>query len=80
MPKPGIVGQGRKPPPIPLTLQNGQRLVFHSDGISHRFDLRSVSHLSTQEACDFIMSQQRHAHDDASVLAIDYKGAAEIAR
>lgn len=76
-PKPGIVGSLRKlHGATRVELQAGQRLVLHSDGISHRFDLRTLSELTPDQACDWILRHQRHPHDDASVLIIDARDSA----
>lgn len=81
VPKPGIVGRGsRVHSALRLPLARGQRLVFHSDGVSHRFDLRSISELSPQDACAWILRHHRYPHDDASVLVIDARAATEGAR
>ena len=72
--RPGVVGSLQKlQHPVRLELLSGQRLILHSDGISHRFDMRRLSELSPDEACDWIMSQKRYPHDDASVLVIDVR-------
>lgn len=72
VPLPGVIGGSvRKLAAIPLLLHAGQRLYLHSDGISHRFDLRRTNLMPPEEACAFIMRHQRYAHDDASVLVID---------
>ena len=81
VPRPGIVGSLRKiPVALRIELLAGQRLVLHSDGISHRFELRRLSELSPDEACAWLMSHQRHAHDDASVLVIDVRATVEVTR
>lgn len=79
VPKPGIVGGARKmPPAIRFELKVGQRLILHSDGVSHRFDLRSLVGMSPEEACSWILRYHRHSHDDASVLVIDARGSLEV--
>jgi negative regulator of sigma-B (phosphoserine phosphatase) len=81
LPRPGIVGSLRKiPRAMRIALLAGQRLVLHSDGISHRFDLRQLGELSPDEACAWILSHQRHSHDDASVLIIDVRATVEVTR
>lgn len=80
VPRPGIVGSSRRlPEPVRLVLLPGQRLVLHSDGVSHRFDLRKIAAMTPEEACGYILHQHRHAHDDASVLVIDAGVPAEAA-
>lgn len=79
--KPGVVGGLRKiQHPMRVALLSGQRLILHSDGISHRFDMRRLSELSPEEACDWLMRHQRHPHDDASVLVIDVRAPIEVTR
>ncbi len=79
--KPGIVGTRRKiHTTTQVTLSVGQRLCFHSDGISHRFDLHMLSGMSAVEACDYILNNHRHPTDDASILIIDAKAAVESSR
>ncbi|MFO0577360.1 MAG: phosphoserine phosphatase [Polyangia bacterium] len=81
VPRPGIVGRGsRVHGALRLPLARGQRLLFHSDGVSHRFDLRTISELGPEEACAFILRHHRYPHDDASVLVIDAHAATEGAR
>ena len=76
--KPGVVGgAARRLVATPVTMRPGQRLVFHSDGVSHRFDLRTVSLMSPDEACAFILRHQRYPYDDASVLVVDVGASAE---
>lgn len=72
VPLPGVIGGSvRKFVSMRVPLHAGQRLYLHSDGISHRFDLRRTNLMTPEEACAFIMRHQRYAHDDASVLIID---------
>lgn len=72
VPTPGIVGLER---PVRAPLQgrftSGQRLVLHSDGVSHRFDLRSLFGMTPEAACEWILLHHRHQHDDSGVLIID---------
>ncbi len=80
VPRPGIVGAGKKlPPAIRFALSTGQRLIFHSDGISHRFDMRTLSEMKPEEACAWLLRHQRYSHDDACVLIVDARlsGAAQ---
>lgn len=80
-PRPGIVGGLRKlPKSTRVLLPPEQRLILHSDGISHRFDARLVASLLPDEACAFILRHQRHPHDDASVLVIDIRSSVEAKR
>ena len=69
---PGIVGQRygalRE---LTGTLQVGDRLVCHSDGISSRVPLRELRHLSPADACAAIMTHHRRSYDDATVLIAD---------
>lgn len=72
VPRPGIVGNGKKlPAATSFVLTAGQRLIFHSDGISHRFDMRSLSEMSPAQACTWLLRHQRYAHDDSGVLVVD---------
>jgi len=72
VPRPGVIGGAvRKFVATRLKLHPGQRLYFHSDGISRRFDLLSANLLPLEAACAFIMRHHRYAHDDASVLIIE---------
>lgn len=78
VPRPGIVGTSRGlPKPISIELAVGQRFLVHSDGVSHRFDLRTLSEMSAEEACSFILANHRNPSDDASVLIIDIKPSLE---
>lgn len=76
--RPGIVGARRTMHKGTLvTLSAGQRLVMHSDGVSHRFDLRTLSGMSPEEASAFILRNHRYPNDDSSVLVIDIKAGVE---
>jgi phosphoserine phosphatase RsbX len=68
----GILGVRLRPlRTFAATLREGQRIVVHTDGISSRFDLAEMRHLPADQACDAIMQEHRHSHDDATVLVAD---------
>jgi negative regulator of sigma-B (phosphoserine phosphatase) len=52
-------------------LKPGARLALLSDGVSTRFRLEELRHLTPPEACEFIMSRYRRKEDDATVLVAD---------
>lgn len=54
-------------------LEPRSRLALLSDGISGRFRLEELKHLSPSEACHFIISRHRRKEDDASVLVADVR-------
>ncbi|HVK73964.1 MAG TPA: hypothetical protein VM734_11625 [Kofleriaceae bacterium] len=69
---PGIVGQRYQSlRECTGKLRTGDRLVWHSDGISTRVQLSDFRHLTPRDACAAIMSNHRRDHDDATVLIAD---------
>jgi negative regulator of sigma-B (phosphoserine phosphatase) len=69
---PGVLGVRLRPPRIcfadgPIN----DRFVAYSDGISGRFDLKSLRSYSPSELATHIFATHRHEHDDASVVVID---------
>jgi negative regulator of sigma-B (phosphoserine phosphatase) len=52
-------------------LKIGARIALLSDGISMKFRLEELRHLSPSEACDFIMKRFIRGDDDATVLVAD---------
>jgi len=52
-------------------LNEGSRLIVHSDGVSPKFSARELSSLSPEQACRHLLETYGRAHDDASVLIAD---------
>lgn len=48
-----------------------ERIAIFSDGISSRFDFRSVAGLPPKEASSRIFASCRRSHDDATLLVLD---------
>lgn len=55
-------------------LNDGSRVIAHSDGISPKFASRDLSSLSPEQACRHLLDTYGRAHDDASVLVADWAG------
>jgi len=69
---PGVVGRPvRKIRRFSYPLHAGDRLVMFTDGISRRFELGDLGHLSAQDAATQILQDFGVRHDDASCLVID---------
>lgn len=69
---PGILGvRVRKMRTFEGSLHGGERLAVFSDGVSSRFVLGELRHVGPRQACEAIMKDFRHSHDDASVLVAD---------
>jgi phosphoserine phosphatase RsbX len=49
------------------------RAVLHSDGVSSRFQLESVSEGTPESVALRLMTEHAHDHDDASVLVVDFR-------
>jgi phosphoserine phosphatase RsbX len=54
-------------------VRSGARLALLSDGISTRFRLEDLRHLTPQQACEFVMSRYRRQDDDATILVGDLR-------
>jgi negative regulator of sigma-B (phosphoserine phosphatase) len=52
-------------------LKDGARLALFSDGISTRFRLEDLSHLSPNDACKLTIDRHRKNEDDATILIAD---------
>ena len=50
---------------------SAERFVLFTDGISGRFDLKSLRSHSSAELATHIFASHRHSHDDASVVVVD---------
>ncbi len=69
---PGVLGLRLRQPKIcssPGYLTD--RLVLYSDGISGRFDLKSLRGHAPPELASHIFASHRHDHDDATVVVVD---------
>jgi phosphoserine phosphatase RsbX len=53
--------------------RSGARLALLSDGISTRFRLEELRHLTPQQACELVMSRYRRLDDDATILVGDLR-------
>ncbi|NUP08703.1 MAG: SpoIIE family protein phosphatase [Polyangiaceae bacterium] len=66
---PGIVGQGFRTVKVwDYTIAPGDLLVLTSDGVSSRFDLESLGHLTPQQVAEAIVTDHHKSHDDACAL------------
>jgi negative regulator of sigma-B (phosphoserine phosphatase) len=71
---PGIVGsQIRRPKVFGGDLPDEDRIVVFSDGISARFSLSETRDQPPAEACRSIFKAHRRAHDDATIMVVDYR-------
>lgn len=52
-------------------LNEGSRVIVHSDGVSPKFSARDLMAYSPEQACKHLLSVHGRAHDDASVLVAD---------
>lgn len=69
---PGVLGlRVRKYRVFRAELEPESRIIVHSDGISPRFSAQSLSSLSPEEACRYLLESHGRAYDDASVLIAD---------
>ncbi|MBX3259287.1 MAG: phosphoserine phosphatase [Labilithrix sp.] len=69
---PGVLGLRLRHPKIcssPGYLAD--RLVLYSDGISGRFDLKTLRAHAPPELASHIFASHRHEHDDATVVVVD---------
>lgn len=74
---PGVLGlQSPRRINTRFKLAAGQGVLLHSDGISHRFESERVVDLSPQALCEYLFTNHRHSHDDASVIVIRAEEAA----
>lgn len=55
-------------------VRSGARIALVSDGISTRFRLEELRHLSPEQACQLVMSRYRRLDDDATILVGDLRG------
>ncbi len=68
----GVLGhQVRKFRICECELRVGARLALLSDGVSSRFRLDELRHLSATETCKTVMDRHRRIDDDATVLVAD---------
>jgi negative regulator of sigma-B (phosphoserine phosphatase) len=71
---PGILGVSvRQIRALAGTLRLGSRVYVFSDGISRRAPFTELSRLSLDEACQSLLSNHRHTHDDASAVLLQYE-------
>jgi phosphoserine phosphatase RsbX len=74
---PGILGvQVRRIRSFSGRLAPGSRLFVFSDGISRNAPFAALAQLGVEQACQALLHEHRHAHDDASVVALSF-GAGE---
>jgi hypothetical protein len=70
---PGIVGSTtRRLRVAEAPLTGPTRALLHSDGISTSFELRALQHLPAPELVSTLMHSHAAAHDDATVLVVDF--------
>lgn len=68
---PGIVGQGvRKVRIWEYPIAEGDLFVLMSDGISTRFELKELAHLSPQSLADTLLARHHKSHDDACCAVV----------
>jgi len=69
---PGVLGVRLRSPKVSFVESPAaERFVLFSDGISGRFDLKSLRSHSPPEVASHIFASHRHAHDDATVVVVD---------
>jgi phosphoserine phosphatase RsbX len=69
----GVLGVRLRVPRVMRTAYvGGDRFALFSDGISRRFDLAPNAAASSHAAVVDIFSKHRHAHDDATILVVDF--------
>lgn len=68
---PGVVGVRLRQPKVAAVPAIAERFVAYSDGISGRFDLRTLQGRSPSELASHIFATHRRSHDDATVVVID---------
>ncbi len=69
---PGVLGQRLRNPKVSFTPPTSlERFVLFTDGISGRFDLKSLKAHPAPELASHLFASNRHAHDDASVVVVD---------
>jgi negative regulator of sigma-B (phosphoserine phosphatase) len=72
---PGILGVSvRQIRALAGTMRTGSRVYVFSDGISRRAPFTELTRLSMDEACQSLLANHRHAHDDASAVLLQYEG------
>lgn len=70
---PGIVGvRLRNMRIFEATLRAGERLVLFSDGLSSSLRALDAHGRGGLDACDYLMLRHRRAHDDATVVVVDF--------
>ncbi len=70
---PGVLGtQLKRVRVFSGKLEQPDRIVVFSDGISARFSLNDTQDLAPAAACRAILERCRRAHDDATVLVADF--------
>lgn len=70
---PGILGvQVRQIRSFSGQLAPGSRLFVFSDGISRHAPFGALARLGVEQACETLLREHRHVHDDASVVALSY--------
>lgn len=52
-------------------LNEGSRVIVHSDGVSPKFAARELMALSPDQVCRYLIETHGRPHDDASVLVAD---------
>lgn len=68
---PGIVGQGvRKVRIWEYPIACGDLFVLMSDGISTRFELKELAHLTPQVVADTLLARHHKSHDDACCAVV----------
>jgi phosphoserine phosphatase RsbX len=71
---PGILGgHVRKLRVAEGSVHGPLRAVLHTDGISSRFQLEPVSEGTPESVATRLMTEHAHAHDDATVLVVDFR-------
>jgi phosphoserine phosphatase RsbX len=78
---PGILGiQVRRIRSFSGRLTPGSRLFVFSDGISRNAPFAALARLDAEQACQTLLREHRHAHDDASVVALFFEAGSSEAR
>lgn len=69
---PGVLGvRLRQPRSCRIAPPLSDRFVLFSDGISSRFDLKSLRSQSPRELAAHLFAFHRHTHDDSTVVVVD---------
>ena len=71
--RPGIVGTGVQPPRVTRwTLERGDVVVIHSDGISRSFDLEHIAADNAEQSALMLLAAYGKPHDDAGCVVMHF--------